>query len=90
MDAVTMIGMAALAVLGLTCGALALWCEYRDGVVGHLCLATVATLALYAAIDATENEYELLPVTAGVFVAMAVFMLRHALRAWRFRGRARE
>ena len=87
MDTVTLVGLVALTILGLTCTALALWCEYKDGVVGHLCLATIATLVLYTVVGATEIDYELLPAMVGVYVAMAVFMLRHALRAWHYRDK---
>lgn len=87
MDMTTIVGIAALAVLGVVCGALALWCEYRDGIVGHLALALCAICALVVVLEGLDaDEYRLLPTSAGVFVAMAVFMLRHAWRAWRFRG----
>lgn len=88
MDIATMTGLVALAVLGLTCTVLALWCEYKDGLVGHLCLVSIATMVLYTVADAAENHYEFLPAMVVVYVAMAVFMLRHALRAWRYRDKA--
>lgn len=88
MDTLTIIGVCAAGVLGTTCATLALWCKYRDGILGHVSLAGVAICALIVVLDATdESEYELLPTTTGVFVAMAVFMLRHAWRAWQHRDR---
>jgi hypothetical protein len=88
MDNITLIGLFALAVLGITCATLALWCKYKDGVFGHLALGLVALCALVVLVDATEEGgYELLPTSAGIFVAMAIFMLRHASRAWQHRDR---
>jgi hypothetical protein len=88
MDMTTLIGVISLIILGATSGALALWCEYKDGVFGHGALAVMAMGALVVAVDVAGGEqYEFLPTTTIMLVAMACFMLRHAYRAWRFRGR---
>lgn len=89
MDTTTLIGVISLLILGATCAALALWCEYNDGVLGHASLAIIALCALVVAIEATEGAgYQFLPTTSMTFVAMAGFMVRHAWRAWRFRRKA--
>lgn len=88
MDITTLIGLAALMVLGATCGTLALWCKYKDGVLGHAALGVVAVCALLVGIDWLDGaHYQFLPTTTGVLVAIAVFMVRHFVRALRFSRR---
>lgn len=85
MDTITLIGIISLAVLGVTCGVLALWCKYKDGVIGHIALAWVSLCSLVVVIDALDGvNYSFLPTTSGTFAAMALFMVRHAYRAYRF------
>jgi uncharacterized membrane protein YeaQ/YmgE (transglycosylase-associated protein family) len=82
MDITTIIGLVSMLVLGAICGALALWCKYKDGVLGHAALGLVAICALVVAIDWWEGAvYQFLPTTAGVLLAMALFMTRHFVRA---------
>ena len=86
MDTTTLIGVISLVILGATSAALALWCEYKDGVLGHVSLALMALCALVVVMGAVEGAgYQFLPTTTLTFAAMAGFMLRHAYRAWRFR-----
>lgn len=88
MDTITLIGVIAVAVLGIICTLLALWCQYKDGVVGHLALGTVAICAIVVVFEATDGAgYEMRPTTTGIFVATALFMLRHACRAWQHRDK---
>lgn len=86
MDTTTLIGVISLVILGATSGFLALWCEYKDGVLGHISLAAMAIVALVVVMESLEGAgYQFLPTTTTTFAAMAGFMLRHAYRAWRFR-----
>jgi hypothetical protein len=86
MDTITLIGVIAVVILGATSGFLALWCEYKDGVFGHVSLALMALVALMVVGSVLEGvRYEFLSTTTAMLVGMACFMLRHAYRAWRFR-----
>jgi len=72
----------ALVVMMCVCIALALWCEYKDGIFGHLGLILVGVSSFLVLLDmANGTVYQYQPLTVFLFVGIAIFMLRHLIRA---------
>lgn len=89
MDTVTIVGTLSLLVLGSLSTALALWCKYKDGVIGHLALAAIAVVSLAIGFNTILQEPDtprFHPGITALILAVTVFMLRHAARAWHFRN----
>lgn len=80
MNAIAIISLAALFTV---CVGLAFWCEYEDGIVGHAALALMATMSGLTLLDiANGSRYEFSEMGAWLYLGMAMFMLRHAMRAF--------
>lgn len=90
MSAAQIIIHGALAVLGIVCLWLAVWCKYNDGIVGKLALGAAGIACVAAVIHAAQGVPHLAfadPVVQLLVVAFAVFMARHLWRRrWRFRA----
>lgn len=67
---------------------LALWCQYKDGIFGHLALVLMGgsgTLLLMGIYQG--RDFYLHPLVVGILLGIAIFLVRHALNALRFRKR---
>ena len=80
MFAIDLLGYAAILLLILVSGFLALWCKYESGVTGHLALTAVVVGGAMLLLEGhTEN---MSPAELLVFLGMSVFMVRHLKRRW--------
>jgi hypothetical protein len=85
---ITILSVIVVAVITLVSFCLALWCEYKDGVFGHFslvlmgCSGTLLLIGIYQG-----RDYYLNPLTIGILMGAAIFLVRHMVNALRFRKR---
>lgn len=76
-----------IAIVAIACF-LAFWSEYKDGIFGHIALAMIAGSAVLMLIGIWQGlDFYYHPLVVGMFIGMALFLLRHAVNAIRFRRR---
>ncbi len=84
----TIITVIALVIIAILSISLALWCEYKDGIFGHAALAVMGSCAILMLIGIWHGQdFHYNTLSVGMFIGMAVFLLRHAINAIRFRKR---
>ncbi len=83
---VIVMGLSLIVIIGI-CVALVFWHDYEDGIVGCISLGIMAVPALPMLIGLWHG-YDLYysPLVTAMITGMAIFLLRHAYRAWRFRS----
>ena len=91
MSIVDLIGFISIAICFAASGFMVFWCDDDDGIIGKIGLGMISMGCVAILIELTEGvTARFTPIRILIVCGMAIFLVRHLWRTWKFSRRGKE